>query len=81
MCLFRMSESQATSSCFQSLNPGPKSLSPRDGAYKAAFLDGIAEHNAFGVAASNSKYQIDQSTSLELLGLRVPRLIHWVMLS
>lgn len=52
-----------------------------DGAYKAAFLDGIAEHNAFGVAASNSKYQIDQSTSLELLGLRVPRLIHWVMLS
>lgn len=42
--------------------------------YRLAFLEGIAEHNGYGVAVSNKRYQIDDATAISLFGFKVSRL-------
>lgn len=41
--------------------------------YKEAYMDGVAEYNSYGFAATSSKLQVDENEALELYGLKVPR--------
>ena len=42
-----------------------------DQGFREAFLEGIHEHNRFGAASSNAKYQVDENTAVTMFGFTV----------
>ncbi|CAJ1344536.1 unnamed protein product [Effrenium voratum] len=49
----------------------PNKFGGGDDGFRSAFLASINEYNSYGAAATNAKYQIDESTAMLLYGFKV----------